>query len=51
MTEKYALLQKMLVSGAGANPYIDPAGYQALIDSSEKAYSARLEELKNAAAK
>jgi hypothetical protein len=42
MTEKYAKLQK----GGGPNPYIDPAGYKALIDSSEKAFYARLDELK-----
>jgi metallo-beta-lactamase class B len=42
MTEKYAKLQK----GDGPNPYIDPAGYKALIDSSEKAFYARLDELK-----
>jgi metallo-beta-lactamase class B len=42
LTEKYAKLQK----GDGPNPYIDPAGYKALIDSSEKAFYARLEELK-----
>ena len=42
MTEKYAKLEK----GDGPNPYIDPAGYKALIDSSEKAFNARIAELK-----
>jgi metallo-beta-lactamase class B len=41
MTEKYARLEK-----GEPNPYIDPAGYKALIDSSEKAFYARVEELK-----
>ncbi len=31
MTQKYAKLEQ-----GGANPYIDPAGYRALIDSSEE---------------
>ena len=43
MTQKYAQLEK-----GDANPYIDPAGYKALIDSSEKAFNARVEELKAA---
>jgi metallo-beta-lactamase class B len=42
MTQKYAKL-----SPGGPNPYIDPQGYQALIDSSEKAFNDRLAELKN----
>ena len=33
MAQKYALLEK-----GGPNPFIDPAGYKALIDSSEKAF-------------
>lgn len=41
MTEKYARLEK-----GEANPFIDPAGYKALIDSSEKTFYARVEELK-----
>ena len=40
---KYA---KLKADPNGPNPYIDPAGYKALIDSSEKAFYARLEELK-----
>ncbi len=46
MTQKYARLEK-----GGANPYIDPAGYKALIDSSEKAFTDRVQELKNAPAR
>jgi metallo-beta-lactamase class B len=41
MTQKYAKIEP-----GGANPYIDPAGYKALIDSSEKAFNDRLAELK-----
>jgi metallo-beta-lactamase class B len=41
MTQKYARLEK-----GEPNPFIDPAGYKALIDSSEKAFLARVEELK-----
>jgi metallo-beta-lactamase class B len=41
MTAKYAKLDQ-----GGPNPYIDPAGYKALIDSSEKAFYDRLAELK-----
>src|SRR5678815_2644244 len=41
MTEKYARLEK-----GEANPFIDPAGYKALVDSSEQAFKTRLEELK-----
>jgi len=41
MAQKYARLEK-----GEANPFIDPAGYKALIESSEKAFNARLEELK-----
>jgi metallo-beta-lactamase class B len=37
MTQKYARLDK-----GGTNPYIDPAGYKALIDSSEKAFNDQL---------
>lgn len=46
MTEKYAKLEK-----GGPNPFIDPAGYRRLIDTSEKAFQDRVEEVKNAAAK
>jgi len=46
MAQKYARLEK-----GEANPFIDPAGYKALIDSSEKAFNARLEELKAAPAR
>jgi metallo-beta-lactamase class B len=42
MTQKYAKLAQ-----GGPNPYIDPQGYQALIDSSEKAFNDRMAELKN----
>jgi len=41
MAQKYARLEK-----GESNPFIDPAGYKALIDSSEKAYLDRIEELK-----
>jgi metallo-beta-lactamase class B len=41
MTAKYAKIEQ-----GGPNPYIDPAGYKALIDSSEKAFNDRLAELK-----
>ena len=41
MTQKYARLEK-----GEANPFIDPAGYKALVDSSEKAFLERVEELK-----
>jgi metallo-beta-lactamase class B len=41
MSQKYARLEK-----GESNPFIDPAGYKALIDSSEKAFNDRLEELK-----
>lgn len=41
MTEKHARLEK-----GEPNPFIDPAGYKALIDSSERAFNMRLEELK-----
>jgi metallo-beta-lactamase class B len=40
MTQKYAKL-----AAGGPNPYIDPAGYKALIDSSEKAFNDRMKEL------
>ena len=46
MTQKYARLDK-----GGPNPYIDPAGYKALIDSSEKAFNERVQELKNTPAR
>jgi metallo-beta-lactamase class B len=41
MTQKYARLEK-----GESNPFVDPAGYKALIDSSEKAFLDRIEELK-----
>jgi len=41
MTEKHALLGR-----GDSNPFIDPAGYKALIDSAERAFNARVEELK-----
>jgi metallo-beta-lactamase class B len=41
MTEKYARLEK-----GEPNPFIDPAGYKVLIDSAERAFNMRLEELK-----
>src|SRR5262245_27034377 len=41
MTQKYARLEK-----GESNPFIDPAGYKALVDSSEKAFLDRVEELK-----
>jgi metallo-beta-lactamase class B len=41
MSQKYARLEK-----GESNPFIDPAGYKALIDSSEKAFLDRIEELK-----
>ena len=44
LTQKYARLEKR-----EANPFIDPAGYKALIDSSEKAFRDRVAELKGAA--
>ena len=40
MTQKHARLQQ-----GGANPYVDPAGYKALVDSSEKAFRDRIAEL------
>ena len=40
MTQKHAKL-----TAGGPNPYIDPAGYKALIDSSEKAFNDRMKEL------
>jgi metallo-beta-lactamase class B len=40
MTQKYAKL-----AAGGPNPYVDPAGYTALIDSSEKAFNDRMKEL------
>ncbi|HEY2845462.1 MAG TPA: subclass B3 metallo-beta-lactamase [Bryobacteraceae bacterium] len=43
MTRKYAKLAQ-----GGPNPYIDPQGYQDLIDSSEKAFNDRMAELKSA---
>ena len=43
MPEKYARFEK-----GESNPFIDPAGYKSLIDSSEKAFYARVQELKAA---
>jgi len=40
MAQKYAQLEK-----GGPNPFIDPAGYKALVDSSEKAFVDRVAEL------
>src|SRR5215471_1321185 len=40
MAQKYAQLEK-----GGPNPFIDPTGYKALVDSSEKAFLDRVEEL------
>jgi metallo-beta-lactamase class B len=40
MTQKHTRMQ-----AGGANPYVDPAGYKALIDSSEKAFLDRIAEL------
>ena len=42
MTQKYARLEK-----GDANPFIDPAGYKVLVDSSEKAFLERVAELKS----
>jgi metallo-beta-lactamase class B len=46
LVEKYAQLEKK-----GANPFVDPAGFKAYVDRSEKSFHARLEEQKKAAAK
>jgi metallo-beta-lactamase class B len=46
MTQKYARLQQ-----GGANPFIDPAGYKSLVDSSEKAFLDRIAELDSARGK
>ena len=43
MTQKHA----RIAQGA-ANPYIDPAGYQALIESAERAFNQRMAELTQA---
>jgi len=43
MSQKYARLQK-----GDSNPFIDPAGFKAFIDTSEKAFLDRVEELKKA---
>jgi metallo-beta-lactamase class B len=43
MSQKYARLEK-----GEPNPFIDPAGYKTLIDSSEKAFVDRVEQLKAA---
>jgi metallo-beta-lactamase class B len=42
MTEKYARLER-----GEPNPFIDSDGYKALIDSAERAFNARVEELKS----
>jgi metallo-beta-lactamase class B len=44
MQEKYAKLGK-----GGANPFIDPAGYQAYLDTMEKTFQGKLEEQKRTA--
>jgi metallo-beta-lactamase class B len=44
LKEKYAKLEK-----GGANPFIDPAGYQAYLDMMEKTFQAKLEDQKRAA--
>ena len=46
LTEKYPQLEKK-----GANPFVDPAGFKAYVERSEKSFQARLEEQKKAAAK
>ena len=46
LAEKYPQLEKK-----GANPFVDPAGFKAYVDRSEKSFQARLEEQKKAAAK
>jgi metallo-beta-lactamase class B len=46
MSQKYARLEK-----GEPNPFVDPAGYKALVDSSEKAFLDRVAELKSSAAK
>jgi hypothetical protein len=46
MSQKYARLDK-----GEQNPFIDPAGYKALVDSSEKAFLDRLAELNAGPAK
>jgi metallo-beta-lactamase class B len=43
MAQKHAKL-----AAGGPNPFIDPAGYKALIDSSEKAFNDRMKELAQA---
>ena len=46
MAQKYARLEK-----GETNPFIDPAGYKTLVDSSEKAFLDRIEELKSGKAR
>lgn len=46
MAQKYARLEK-----GEANPFIDPAGYKALVDSSEKAFLERVAELNSSKAR
>ena len=46
MTEKFAKM-----TPGGPNPFIDPEGYRALIDSSEKGFPAELDRQKQAVAK
>ncbi len=46
LSEKYPKIQP-----GAQNPYIDPAGYRALIDTSEKAFYAAVEQQKQASAK
>jgi len=44
MQEKYAKLGK-----GGPNPFIDPAGYQAYLNTMEKTFQGKLEDQKRAA--
>ena len=46
LSEKYPKLEK-----GGSNPFLDPEGYKAHLDFQEKAFYAKLEEQKKAAAK
>ena len=41
LAAKYAELQKQTGPG-GANPFIDPAGYKAHVESAEKAFLGRV---------
>jgi metallo-beta-lactamase class B len=46
LAEKYPQLEKK-----GSNPFIDPAGFKAYVDRSEKNFQTRLEEQQKAAGK